>query len=217
MWGWLLLAIACGAVAYGVSRTTLGYPPPLRPYRRLGRGEAAFLESAAESLYPPGGSISSSGAEADLPGYVDRLMDASHRRIRLMIHLLFFLVEHATILFPAPGRGGRRRFSALGPEQQLATLNSWADNPRFFRRVVFTSLRALLTMGYFAHAPVLRQLRLAPLAIDPPVCEADLWYPPIGKGPEAIPFGRSDLTPASDGTPLDPDGPIHPRYGGVAP
>ncbi len=79
-------------------------------------------------------------------------------------------------------------------------------------RIVFTSLRAILTMGYFAAPPVLRALQLAPYDIPTPVTEADLLYPPIGKGRDAIRWTRADLTPPSDGQPLDLDGPLHPAY-----
>lgn len=217
MWGWVGLALGLAVVARGIRRVALGYPAPRFPHRRLGRGEVALLAAAAEAMYPPGGAIDCSGREADVPGYLDRLLDASHRRIRTLMHLLFFCVEHATLVFPAPGRGGRRRFSSLDAEQQVAALGAWANGRWFFQRLIFTSLRALLTLGYFASPTVMRPLRLVPLAIDTPVCEADLWFPPIGRGPEAIALGRADLTPASDGTPLDPDGPVDPRYAEARP
>ena len=59
---------------------------------------------------------------------------------------------------------------------------------------------------------VLRQLGVAPLDIEPPVCEADLLYPPIGKLPSENPLTRADLTAASDGSPLTPDHPLHPAF-----
>ena len=74
---------------------------------------------------------------------------------------------------------------------------------------MFTSLRAILTMGYFAHPEVLRRLGLAPRRVDPPVTEVDLLYPPIGAPPGAIRHTRADLTPPSDGTPLR-GAPLHP-------
>ena len=77
-------------------------------------------------------------------------MAAAHPRIRLLMHLLFFLIEHATLFFPAPGRGGRRRFSSLALEQRAAVLEGWRTSRLFPRRLVFASLRAILTMGYFA-------------------------------------------------------------------
>ena len=99
----------------------------------------------------------------------------------------------------------------------MAALEGWQRSRFFSRRLVFTSLRAVLTMGYFAHPAVLRELRLAPYAIRVPVGDPDLLYPPIGQGPEAIAYGPDDRTPASDGSPLDLDGPLHPDYAEPAP
>jgi hypothetical protein len=202
----LLTALVLG---FAIKRVAIGYPNPGRRYRALHRAEVAFISSAAEAMYPPGGTISSSGLDADLPNYIDRLMMASRPRIRWLMHLLFVLMEHATLLFPAPGRGGARRYSALDAEQRVAILDGWAESSLFVRRVVFTSLRAVLTLGYFAHPPVLRTLGLAPPAIDSPICEADLLYPRIGAHPESIQKTRSDLTPPSAGIPLTRDRPLH--------
>jgi len=209
MWIWLLAAVALG---YAVSRVALGYPRPARRFHSLSRSEVSFLAAAAEATFPPGGEIPPSGLDADLPGYTDRLLVAAHPRMRLLMHLLFFLVEHATLFFPAPGRGGWRRFSALGAEQRAAVLEGWRTSRLFPRRLVFASLRAILTMGYFAFPPVLRQLGLAPYEIRTPVCEADLWYPRIGASRSSLRLSRADLTPSSDGTPIPLDAPLHPAY-----
>ena len=203
---WLVLAAVLVWVAI---RVTYGYPVPDRHYRVLIRPEVASLASVSEAMFPPGGHIRSSGLDADLPAYIDRWMAVSQPRIRLLMHLLFFFVEHATLLFPAPGRRRRRRFSSLSLEQRVAVLGAWGESGLYLRRLVFMSLRSILTMGYFAHPPVLRQLGVAPLAIDSPICEADLLYPPIGKLPADIPYTRDDLTAPSDGTPLALDGPLH--------
>ena len=77
-------------------------------------------------------------------------------------------------------------------------------------------LLGLATLPDAMVPPLLRQLRLAPLAIETPVCEADLLYPPIGAAPADIVHTTDDLTPPSDGTPVDIDGPLHPRYSGGA-
>jgi hypothetical protein len=209
---WIAVAIACG---YAATRIFAGYPRPAQPHRVLARREVAFIASVAEAMYPPGGAIEASGLDADVPGYVDRLMVASHTRTRVLLRLLFFLVEHATLIFPAPGRDGRRRFSSLDFDRRVAVLDAWANSGMFARRLVFTSLRALVTMGFFAHPPVLRELGVAPLAIEVAVCEADLLFPPIGGRPEVIPYTRDDLR-ASSGIPLDLDAPLHPDYAGDA-
>ncbi len=210
MAGWIAVAIVLG---WGLVRICVGYPrPSVRPIR-LDRRELAFLAAAAEAMFPRGGHIQPSGIDAQVPAYVDRLVEASHPRIRLLMRLLFFFVEHATLFFPAPGGlSGFRRFSSLSLEQRSAALEAWGSSSLFPRRLVFTSLRALLTLGYFSHPPVLRELELAPYAVSSPVVEADLLYPPIGGRPDDIPFTRADLTPPGEVQPIDLDGPLMPGY-----
>jgi len=177
------------------------------------RSEAAFITAVAEAMFPPGGAIPDSGLEADIPAYVDRLIHASQPRIRLLMHLLLFLVEHATLIFPAPGGGGMRRFTALRVEQQVAVLDAWSESSLFLRRLAFVSLRSMLTMGYFSHPPVARRLGLAPFAIDTPICEADLLYPRIGKKRTSIRYTPSDVNAPVDGSaPLALAGPLHSAY-----
>ena len=212
--GWILIAVA---LAYAVARVAFGYRAPESPLPRLTRGEAAFLAAAADATFPSGGALPSSGRDARVPAYINRLLEVSHPRMRLQMRLLFFLLEHGTLFFPAPGISGFRRFSALTGEQRVAVLEGWGSSRYWQRRLVFTSLRALLTLGYFAHPPVLRALGLAPFALRSPICEADLWYPRIGAHPSSIALTSADLTPASDGTPIALGAPIDPRYAENAP
>lgn len=209
MLGWILLLSAGGYAAW---RMLAGYPAPAQRFERLARHEAAFVSATAEALFPAGGPVPQSGLEAGIPVYVDRYLGDVPPKIRFLMRCLFLLFEHAPFVIAAPGAGGRRRFSSLAPEQQTAVLERWRSASFFPMRLVFTSLRAIFTMGYFASPSVLRALRLAPYAIETPVCEADLLYPPIGRGLEAIRFGRDALTAPSDGRPLDLDGPLHPAY-----
>jgi hypothetical protein len=163
-------------------------------------------------MFPEGGAIPESGSDAGVPEFVDRYVGSVPSRVRRLMRLLFFLVEHATLVSWAPPPRGWRRFSSLGHEQRVAALEGWRASRLFPRRLVFTSLRAILTMGYFADPAVLRRLRLAPYALATPVSEADLLYPPIGEPRSAIRYTPEDLTPPSDGAPLDLDGPLHPAY-----
>jgi hypothetical protein len=212
------VGIALVVVLGLVWRVLGGYPRPASPLARLSRREAAFVAATAEAMFPRGGAVPPSGLDAGVPAWTDRWLDALPAATRLLVRCLFALVEHATLLFPAPGWDGWRRFSALDAERRGAVLEGWRTSRWFLRRLVFTSLRAIVTQGYFADAAVLRALGLAPLAIEAPVTAADALYPPIGRPKSAIRFSAEQVTvhgpldrpPA--GEPLAPDGPLHPAY-----
>jgi len=199
-------------------RVFAGYPRPAAPVKGLSRREAALVAAAAEALFPRGGAVPPSGLDAGVPAWCGRWLEALPAGTRLLVRCLFALVEHATLLFPAPGWDGFRRFSAQGPERRGQVLEGWRTSRWFLRRLVFTSLRAIVTQGYFADAAVLRALRLAPLAIVPPVTAADALYPPIGQPRSRVRFradqvevrGPLDRPPA--GAPLDLASPLHPDY-----
>ena len=89
---------------------------------------------------------------------------------------------------PAGTAGGASRRSS--PSAAGAVLEGWRTSRWFLRRLVFTSLRAIVTQGYFADAAVLRALGLAPLAIEAPVTAADTLYPPIGRPKSRDPLLR---------------------------
>lgn len=205
---WILFIGFLGWAGY---RLFLGYPGARADLRVLAAREAAFLDAAAEAMFPPGHEIPLSGREADLPGYVDRWLRVVPPRQRTLIRLLILLVEQATLFFPAPDFGFRR-FSALSLDQREAALRGWGSSRMAPRRLVFTALRAVLTMGYLGHPVVLRHMGLAPYAIESPVLPADLLYPRIGQHPSTIQWTEKDLTPPSPGIPLDLDGPLHPDY-----
>jgi hypothetical protein len=94
----------------------------------------------------------------------------------------------------------------------MAVLAGWSGSRFFLRRLAFTALRAVLTMGYLGHPRAMRAVNLAPFQIQTPICEADLLYPRIGAHPDSLRRTRADLTAPSDGTPLPLDGPLHPDY-----
>ena len=208
---WLGIVLLAAA-ALALRRVFAGYPAADPDFAYVSPREARFLASAAEAMFPAGGAIPLSGVEADLPRFADRYLAVVHPRVRLQMRMLFLLFAQATLVFPAPGRGGHRRFSDLGVEQRMAVLRGWSESALFVRALVFTALRAVLTMGYLGHPVAMRHLRVAPLDFETPVLEPDLLYPPIGKGPESIRYATADLTPPSDGTPLDPHGPLRADY-----
>lgn len=203
----LLLAM----LAWAGSRVFLGYPPA--EGRVLARRELATLEAVSGALFPPGGAVAPSGGEAGVAAYTDRLVAVSQPRQRLLMRALFFLLEHGTLFFPAPGGlSGLRRFSSLDLEQRLAVIESWQSSSLFLRRLVFTSIRAICALGYFADPAVLRELRLAPYAIDSPIVEADLLYPKIGEPSSSVRLTAADLTGERELAPIALDAPLLAGY-----
>lgn len=209
MYFWIILIAAFG---YAVVRIFFGYGRPAERLEILAAREAGFLDAAAEATFPGGGAIPLAGRDAGLPRYIDRWLAALPRRQQLLIRALLFLMEHGPLVFSAPGRGGLRRFSSLRLDQRESVLRSWAESSLFARRLVFISLRAILTMGYLGHPTAMRHLRLAPYDFKSPIVKADLLYPPIGLPRESNRLSTDDLTAPSDGIPLDLAGPVHPDY-----
>lgn len=189
----LLVTVGLLATAFRV----WGRQPAREGGTVLAPRELAFLAAVSDATFPEGGPVAPSGSRAGLPGYADRYAGAVPPATRRLMRALYFLVEHGTLLFPAPGPGGRRRFSLLEREQQVAVLEGWRTSSLFPRRLVFQSLRAILTMGYFADAEVQATLGLVPAAITSPVVEADLLYPPIGRPKSEIRHRVADAPEAS--------------------
>ncbi len=184
-------------------------PPDLQA---LSRREYAFVEAAADVMFPRGGALEPSGSDAGVARYMDSFVASQPRRLRVLIHLLFFLCEYAAVFFPLGGRAGFRPFTWLSPEARVRYLDSWRTSSWAPRRLVFTSLRAIVTLGYLADPAVLRALGLAPKAIESPACEADLLWPRVGERRDQLPYRREHLTDPSTGLPLALDAPLHPDY-----
>ena len=205
-----LLFAALFAVAFWGFRRWFGGYARTPTAEALAPREWALVAATADALFPAGGVIPPSGSEAGVPAYVDHYVASVPSSVRLLMRLLFAMFEQATLFFPAPGRGGRRRFSGLSVDQQVAVLEGWRSSGLFPRRLVFTSLRAIMSMGYLADPAVLRQLDLAPLEFTSPVAAADLLYPPVGRPRSEI--RHHETTAPSDGTPHEIGGPIHHAY-----
>ncbi|EYF00827.1 hypothetical protein [Chondromyces apiculatus] len=155
---WVLAAVAAllavmGA-AFVVRGLALGRRRSRVSLRVLTPKEQAIVSACADALFPPEGPIPVSGTEAGLVTYMDAYLQRAPSESRLLIRLLFQLVEHGPWLW-----GPRRvRFTRLLPEEQRVALERMAASPIYFRRVAFVSLRLMLTMGYFAHAGVQRAI-----------------------------------------------------------
>lgn len=162
LWSLLSLSFAA-AVALLARGVFLGYPPGLAT-RNLSRKEQAILAAAADALFPPGGPIPLSGTEAGAIPYLDAYVGRVDAGQRALMRLLFQAVEHGPWLF-----GPRfARFTRLDPASRIVFLRLLANSNLYFLRVIFLSLRIMLTMAYLANEEVARRMRivtsLAPFA-----------------------------------------------------
>jgi len=209
----LLLGVHTDVISLALGRRAASRPAEsISGLAVLRRGEVAFLEAAAEVLFPAGGGLPVVGADAHLPLYVDRHLAALPRAQRLQIRALFFLFEHLPLFWPADEPGGRDRFSLLPATARVAVLERIAGHRDLRVRILFTALRAVLALGYLGHPANLRALGLAPFEIEPAVSDAELLFPRIGALPLSIRYGEADRTDPAARGPLAPRGPRHPAY-----
>ncbi|HVH20495.1 MAG TPA: hypothetical protein VNF72_19535, partial [Myxococcota bacterium] len=82
------IAIVAVLVGYALVRVFAGYPAAAQPAEALRRRELALVAAVADALFPPGGAVAESGREADVAGYVDRLVAASQPRQRMLMRAL---------------------------------------------------------------------------------------------------------------------------------
>jgi hypothetical protein len=110
------------------------------------KSEQTVVAACADTMFPPSGPISVSGTEAGLVPYVGAYIRALPRLQRLLVHLLFLFIQLSPWLFGPR----RRRFTRLQPDDRQRVFEAMAVSPVYFRRVAFLSMRAIMTMGYFA-------------------------------------------------------------------
>ncbi len=193
-------------------RFTAGYAEAPAGLAVLHKGDVAFIQAAAEVLFPDGAGLPVIGVDAHLPLYVDHHLSALPVAQRLQIRALLLAFEHLSLFLPAPAPGGRDRFSRLGPASRIAVLERVGSHWEPRVRILFTALRAVLAIGYLGHPANLRELGLAPFEIEPAVSDAELLFPRIGALPMSIRFEAGDRTDPVALGPLDPRGPRHRAY-----
>ena len=145
---------ALAAAALLVAGFTLGYPPPTTATDVLSAKEQAIVRACADAMFPSGGVAPASGTEAGVVEYFAATLREGPRATGVLIRLLLRFVEHGPWLF------GSRRLTRQSPEARVRTLAAWEASPIYFLRLSFTSLRALIAMGYVANAAVSRDLGL---------------------------------------------------------
>jgi hypothetical protein len=193
-------------------RCVWGYPPAPPGLAVLHRGEAAFVQAAAEVLFPGGAGLPVAGVDAHLPHYLDRHLAALPRLQRLQIRALLMAMEHITLILPGDEPGGRRRFSRLSAASRVAILERLSKHPRPLFRLLFSALRAVLVLGFLGHPANLCELGLAPFDIQPGVSDAELLFPRVGGLVSSIRLTEADRTDPVRLGPLDPHGPRHRAY-----
>lgn len=210
--GLLVISAATVVAVASQRRFVAGYPAPPPGLAILHRGEAAFIQAAAEVLFPDDASLPVVGADAQLPLYVDRHLAALPPTQRLQIRALLLLFEHLSLVWPAREPGGRDRFSSLPATARLGVLERVADHRDSRVRLLFTALRAIVALGYLGHPANLAALALAPFEIEPGVSDAELLFARIGALPMSIRYEEADRTDPAVLGPLDPRGPRHRAY-----
>jgi hypothetical protein len=152
----IALMVAVPVLLLAVRGLALGYPPPRLSTRILSAKEQAIVAACADALFPAGGPIPLSGTEAGLVEYVELYIARAPCALRPLMRLLFHSVEHSPwILGPR-----HTRFTRLSHADRIAVLSSMARSRIYFRRVIFLSLRTMLSMGYLANEHVARSIGL---------------------------------------------------------
>jgi len=142
-------AFALALLALLARELWLGYPPARFVAAALSKKEQAVLAATAEAFFPRGGALPSAEQAGVVP-YVDRMMHDMPRRQRILLRLLFVLVEHGSLLFGPV----HRRMTRQSVADRIATLRAWELSSLYFRRLSFLSLRTLMTLAYFGDAAV---------------------------------------------------------------
>ena len=138
------------------------YPPPALDGSTLNRLEQALVAAVADALFPPGGLFPLSGTEAGMIEYFDGYLRRCHGQEGLLLRLLLLATELSPFVF-----GPRRApFSKLSLADRTRSLQEAFKSRIYFRRVAFTSMRALMTMGYLSNRQVAEHMGFAPNA-DP--------------------------------------------------
>lgn len=139
----------------------------------------ATIRAYADALFPADGPIPISGSEAGAVEYMRHYLERSQPRQRRLVQLLFVACEWGPFVL-----GPRRcRFTQLTRVEQQTFIAQGFASPLYLRRVIVLTMRALLTMAYFANPDVL--------------CA-------IGQRHDQDPFGLDVPTPKASGERLVP-------------
>ncbi len=123
----------------------------LRSLRATARERDAVIRAYADALFPADGPIPISGSEAGAVEFMRNYLERSQPRQRLLVSLLIAASQLGPLLF-----GARRAlFTRLTPAERQVFIAEGYASALYPRRVLVLTMRALLTMAYFAHDAVL--------------------------------------------------------------
>jgi hypothetical protein len=106
----------------------------------------AMVSACADAMFPPAGPIPVSGTQAGLVAYVESYLRSLSLLRRILVRMLFLFIQLSPWLF-----GPRRScFTRLRPAERIRVLKDMAVSRLYLRRISFLSMRAIMTMGYFA-------------------------------------------------------------------
>lgn len=117
--------------------------------------EDTVVAACADTMFPPAGPVPVSGTEAGLVAYVRGYVAGMAWTQRVLVRMMFLFIQLSPLLF-----GPRRRlFTRLSDDERNRALTAMAASANYFRRLVFLSMRAIMTMGYFACPRVIALIR----------------------------------------------------------
>lgn len=144
----------------------------------LTEAEAKLIRAVGQAMFPRDASDVPDGVEADVVGYVDRLLHESLPFERTQLRALLQLFDKGFAVWAMrPGA----RLTSGSVEDVTAYLRSWEESSVYARRMALEGLRSLLLMAWFGSEKVNRVLGVldAPDVNDPmPFLEPGLETPP---------------------------------------
>jgi hypothetical protein len=111
----------------------------------------ATIRAYADALFPADGPIPISGSEAGAVEYMRKYLERSQPRQRRLIRLLIVSSELGPLLFGPK----RKRFTQLSRAERQDFIARGYASRIYLRRVTVLTMRALLTMAYFANERVI--------------------------------------------------------------
>lgn len=139
------MIVAGLALSFLLWEFILGYPSANKEQQQLNAKEQHLLHKSAEAFFPEGGLLPSA-EEAKVVAYLNNMFAELPRQQRILIRLLFRLIEHGPLIFgPLQARTTRLSMTA-----RIKYFEGWEKSPLYFRRLVFLSLRSLITIAYFS-------------------------------------------------------------------